>query len=94
MTILGRMTTAGIKPDLVMEAGKSFRVLDASIDSFWGQTTSPLLIFQTEAGPGLAVTVRATGSVVTACNCANWRSAPSTTTYGISARRLTQTKLR
>ncbi|WP_152015434.1 MULTISPECIES: hypothetical protein [unclassified Bosea (in: a-proteobacteria)] len=76
MTILGRMTAAGIKPDLVMEAGKSFRVLDTSIASFWGQTASPLLVFQTDAGPGLAVAVRANGSVVTACNCANWAEAP------------------
>lgn len=77
MTIIGRMTSGGIKPELTLEVGPTFLAMYVSY-GLWGSPSAAPLIFDVGGGVGLAAVFREQGWVVSACaGCTNWGSRAS-----------------
>ncbi len=72
MTIIGRMTDRGIKPELTLEVRPTVLAMDVSY-GLWGAPSAAPLIFDAGGGAGLAAVFREQGWVVSACvDCTNW----------------------
>lgn len=74
MTIIGRMTDRGIKPELTLDVRPTVLAMDVSY-GLWGSPSAAPLIFDAGSGAGLAAAFREQGWVISACvDCTNWGS--------------------